>query len=137
MMLVAGAAQAQTVLPDAQEGVAYSQALISPPGFPTGASYVGGGTPPGLAPSAGAGGATLSGTPTLAGTYTFSVRVDYLAFGGCPMPPCPASQTNAYTLTVQPTVVAVPTLSEWAMILFGTVLAGGAALLIERRRRFG
>ena len=30
----------------------------------------------------------------------------------------------------------VPTLSEWAMILFGTVLAGGAALYLQRRRRF-
>lgn len=29
---------------------------------------------------------------------------------------------------------AIPTLSEWAMILFGTVLAGGAALFIQRRR---
>ena len=29
---------------------------------------------------------------------------------------------------------AVPTLSEWAMILFGLVLAGGAALVIQRRR---
>jgi hypothetical protein len=28
----------------------------------------------------------------------------------------------------------VPTLSEWAMILFGMVLAGGAALYIQRRR---
>ncbi|WP_428152219.1 IPTL-CTERM sorting domain-containing protein [Brevundimonas sp.] len=28
----------------------------------------------------------------------------------------------------------VPTLSEWAMILFGTILAGGAALVIQRRR---
>lgn len=28
----------------------------------------------------------------------------------------------------------VPTLSEWAMILFGTILAGGAALCIQRRR---
>ena len=28
----------------------------------------------------------------------------------------------------------VPTMSEWAMILFGTVLAGGAALYIQRRR---
>lgn len=30
---------------------------------------------------------------------------------------------------------AVPTLSEWAMILFGTLLAGGAALYIQRRRQ--
>ena len=29
-----------------------------------------------------------------------------------------------------------PTLSEWAMILFGTVPAGGAALYLQRRRRF-
>ena len=28
----------------------------------------------------------------------------------------------------------VPTLSEWAMILFGAILAGGAALYIQRRR---
>ena len=28
----------------------------------------------------------------------------------------------------------VPTLSEWAMILFGTLLAGGAAVVIQRRR---
>ena len=30
----------------------------------------------------------------------------------------------------------VPTLSEWAMILFGTILAGGAALYIQRRQQF-
>lgn len=29
---------------------------------------------------------------------------------------------------------AVPTMSEWAMILFGTILAGAAALFIHRRR---
>lgn len=28
----------------------------------------------------------------------------------------------------------VPTLSEWAMILFGVILAGGAALYVQRRR---
>lgn len=33
-----------------------------------------------------------------------------------------------------PPPAPVPTLSEWAMILFGTVLAGGAALYIQRRR---
>lgn len=32
---------------------------------------------------------------------------------------------------------AVPTLSEWAMILLGTILAGGAALVIQRRQGFG
>lgn len=31
-------------------------------------------------------------------------------------------------------VAAVPTLSEWAMILFGLMLAGGAALFLQRRQ---
>jgi hypothetical protein len=31
----------------------------------------------------------------------------------------------------------VPTLSEWAMILLGLTLAGGAALHLQRRRTFG
>ena len=30
--------------------------------------------------------------------------------------------------------VAVPTLQEWALILFGLILAGGAALYIQRRQ---
>lgn len=35
---------------------------------------------------------------------------------------------------VAPAPAPVPTLSEWAMILLGVVLAGGAALTIHRRR---
>jgi len=31
----------------------------------------------------------------------------------------------------------VPTLSEWAMILFGLILAGGAALYVHRRQQLG
>ncbi|WP_426041045.1 IPTL-CTERM sorting domain-containing protein [Brevundimonas sp. TWP2-3-4b1] len=34
-------------------------------------------------------------------------------------------------------VVAVPTLSEWALILMSAALAGGAALTVHRRRQFG
>ncbi|WGM30073.1 IPTL-CTERM sorting domain-containing protein [Brevundimonas sp. NIBR11] len=53
--------------------------------------------------------------------------------------PDPASSTAT---TTDPTVVtrviatpaAVPTLSEWAMILFGIILASGAALGVQRRR---
>lgn len=37
---------------------------------------------------------------------------------------------------VGPPPAPVPTLSEWAMILFGATLAAGAALLIQRRRQF-
>lgn len=43
------------------------------------------------------------------------------------------------TAGVRPTLTVtaptpVPTLSEWAMILLGTILAGGAALYIQRRQ---
>lgn len=34
-----------------------------------------------------------------------------------------------------PVPAAIPTLSEWAMILLGVLLAGGAALTIQRRRQ--
>lgn len=39
------------------------------------------------------------------------------------------------TLASVPAPAPVPTMSEWAMILFGTMLAGGAALYVQRRRR--
>lgn len=39
-----------------------------------------------------------------------------------------------FTYVVPP--APVPTLSEWAMIVLGTILAGGAALYIQRRRQF-
>lgn len=42
---------------------------------------------------------------------------------------------QVYTINPAPPA-AVPTMTEWAMILFGTILAGGAALHIQRRRRF-
>lgn len=46
--------------------------------------------------------------------------VNYVAVGAPPVvPPAPAT---------------VPTMSEWAMILFGAMLAGAAALYIRRRR---
>ncbi len=45
--------------------------------------------------------------------------------------------TRSYVLTVTRAaigpVAAVPTLSEWAMMLFGLLLAGGAAFVIQRR----
>ena len=43
------------------------------------------------------------------------------------------STPRELVLTVGPS--AVPTLSEWAMILFGLILAGGAALFVQRRRQ--
>ena len=39
-----------------------------------------------------------------------------------------------FSATFAPAPVMVPTLSEWAMIGFGLLLAGGAVLMIQRRR---
>lgn len=41
---------------------------------------------------------------------------------------------NALVSASPPAPTPVPTLSEWAMILLGLTLAGGAALVIQRRR---
>lgn len=41
-----------------------------------------------------------------------------------------APTTNDFTVTP----IVVPTMTEWAMMLFGIILAGGAALQIHRRR---
>jgi|GEM_PF-823195 len=43
----------------------------------------------------------------------------------------PDTAADDFTYSANP----VPTLSEWAMILFGIILAGGAALHIQRRRQ--
>ena len=48
------------------------------------------------------------------------------------------SQTSANTTADDFSYTApIPTLSEWAMILFGMLLAGGAALMLQRRRMLG
>ena len=50
-----------------------------------------------------------------------------------------ASQASASSVTISltppPPPAPVPTLSEWAMILLGVLLAGGAALSLHRRRQ--
>lgn len=38
------------------------------------------------------------------------------------------------TVTTSPPPATVPTMSEWALILLGVMLAGGAALTIQRRK---
>lgn len=45
-----------------------------------------------------------------------------------------ASNVRAVVVVVAPPPAPVPTLSEWALILFGLFLAGGAALMIQKRR---
>ena len=46
----------------------------------------------------------------------------------------PNAYDTGFAATFQPAAAPVPTLSEWALILFGLMLAGGAALYIERHR---
>ena len=41
---------------------------------------------------------------------------------------------SALRLEAAPPPASVPTMSEWAMILFALMLAGGAAMMIQRRR---
>ena len=54
-----------------------------------------------------------------------------------------ASSATSGTITMSltppppPTPAPVPTLSEWAMILLGGLLASGAALHLHRRRQLG
>lgn len=55
-----------------------------------------------------------------------------------PSAPDPDMANNSATATLTVGGVApapVPTLTEWAMILLGALLAGGAVLQLERRRR--
>ncbi|WP_409515780.1 IPTL-CTERM sorting domain-containing protein [Brevundimonas sp.] len=53
---------------------------------------------------------------------------------GAPIPvgSRPSSIALAYTPPSLP--ATVPTLSEWAMILLGLMLAGGAAIMVQQRR---
>lgn len=137
-VLIAGTATAQIVLPSGQVGAPYSAALTTPSGYST-ASYLTPSAPPGLSVAE----ATLVGTPSVAGTYNFTVHVSGMAASMCPSPvfpyaptPCsmPASTTQIYSVQVAAAPASIPTMSEWAMILLGVLLAGGAALMIQRRR---
>lgn len=70
-----------------------------------------------------------------------TVSVGYVYEGVCPED-CVSvtpyrNQVGPGVITGSPVASPVPTLSEWAMILFGTVLAGGAALYLQRRRLAG
>lgn len=85
--------------------------------------------------------------PVVAGNvYSFAfggfarISIDLNPYaGGNPIINYNTPYTNydlAFTVTqVAPHPAAVPTMTEWALILFGTVLAGGAALYIKRRRQ--
>lgn len=46
----------------------------------------------------------------------------------------PRALAGSMTYSLPVTAAPVPTLSQWALILFGAILAGGAALYVQRRR---
>ncbi|WGM32182.1 IPTL-CTERM sorting domain-containing protein [Brevundimonas sp. NIBR11] len=62
---------------------------------------------------------------------TLSAATDYV-FGGSIN-----STPRSLILVSAPAPAPVPTLSEWAMIMLGLTLAGGAALYLQRRRQIG
>lgn len=92
------------------------------------------------------GGADQTGQPTVAFAVPTPMTdaggvlpIALKGYGTCGVPTCqgltgtteagaPGDQISGVL------VVVVPTLSEWAMILFGMLLAGGAALHLQRRR---
>ena len=76
---------------------------------------------------------TTSGSVTVSGTYPLAASsVSYAGAAGSPVALTPGANP---TLVVAAPPAPVPTLSEWAMILFATLLAGGAAVCIQRRRQ--
>ncbi len=73
-----------------------------------------------------------SGVTLNAGTYT----VLFTSYGDNVLGMAGFSYTGPGTLTVGPYAApaAVPTMSEWAMILLTLGMAGGAAAMVQRRR---
>jgi hypothetical protein len=66
----------------------------------------------------------LSGTVAIAGTYTFTITATDALF-------CTGSRV--YTLQVNHVPAAIPTLSEWGLIILGFFLLGFGTLYIVRR----
>jgi hypothetical protein len=88
----------------------------------------------GFSATAGAGGA---GSSVCCSDSTTGVSGSAGAVGGAAYA-APGATINGTLLSVAPTAAAaepIPTLSEWAMILLGVMLAGMAALQVQRTRR--
>ena len=70
--------------------------------------------------------------PAFAFPYGFSTGPDGALYSA------DYSASRTFRITAAPFVptVTVPTLSEWAMILFGLGLAGSAAVIVQRRRQY-
>ncbi len=75
------------------------------------------------------------------GTLTLRTESNFGGFTTCLNDDCTSATTvngadslTSGTIVGVPAAAPVPTLSEWAMILLGVIMAGGAALYIQRRR---
>lgn len=113
------------VLPGMVVGTPYNQTVSASGGTaPYVFALVSGALPPGLAlnPTTG----TISGTPVVAGAFTFTIRATD-ANG------CPASIVYALTSFVAETSTPIPTLSEWGIVLL--VLLTMALAMRHFRRR--
>jgi len=121
-------------LPAGSRGTPYSQTFTVTGGFPgyTPLSVVAGALPPGLTLSGG----VLSGTPTAAGVYNFSIQVADNALGGSALAPTsnPNTVTQAFQLVVAEPLPLVPTplLDRWALLLLAGLI--GAFVLVRHRR---
>src|SRR5207237_808903 len=109
-------------LPGGTQGSAYSQA-ISATGGTGSMAFTSTATPP-TGPTLSSVG-VLSGTPTTAGTFTFSVNATDSAS------PTPNTGSQSYTVTINPAVaITTPTLSDWTVNKSGysqTLAASGGS----------
>jgi hypothetical protein len=120
-------------LPNGTVGLSYAQTISASGGTaPYSFSVTGGALPPGFTlASSGASTALLAGTPTSPGSFTFTISaMDANACVG----------TLTYTVVINAFVIssvvtAAPTLSQWAYILLGALLAAAGFLRLPASRR--
>ncbi|MFZ2920373.1 MAG: IPTL-CTERM sorting domain-containing protein, partial [Desulfosalsimonadaceae bacterium] len=114
-----------TILPAGTVNSAYSQTITASGGAaPYSFTMTAGTLPAGLSPITAGG--VIAGTPTTAGTFTFTVTAT--DDNGC-------TGLREYTLVINPMAVGtIPTLSEWGMIIFMTLLGLTSIYYLRRRK---
>ncbi|MFZ2630099.1 MAG: IPTL-CTERM sorting domain-containing protein, partial [Desulfosalsimonadaceae bacterium] len=114
-----------TILPAGTVTSAYSQTITASGGVaPYSFTMTAGTHPAGLSPITAGG--VIAGTPTTAGTFTFTVTAT--DDNGC-------TGLREYTLVINPMAVGtIPTLSEWGMIIFMTLLGLTSIYYLRRRK---